>query len=108
MTIEVRLRRMGQEILTAAGVGAGERHSESAALVPMAIHLVTNCVSRTTIAVAARIAVLDHEIRNDTMEARIAVVARLGEREEIADGDRRFGAEELETKIAAHRVNRRA
>ena len=105
MAIEVRLRRVGQEILAAAGVGTRESHPEGSPLVPMAVHLISNRVTGTAVAVIARIAVLNDEIGNHPMEARVPVVAGSGEGEKIIDGDGCFSAEELEMEIAFYRVD---
>ena len=57
--VEVRLWRMGHEKLAAAGIRPRQRHAQRAAKVSVAIELVTNGVSRATVAIAARIASLN-------------------------------------------------
>src|SRR5687767_4772309 len=57
--IEMRLRRVGHEELTAAGMGAGKRHAERPSHVAMWVELVADGIPRSTISVAARIARLN-------------------------------------------------
>ena len=66
--VEVRLRRVGDEELRAAGVGPGEGHAHRAARVLLQIDLVADRVAGAAVHVVARIAALDHEVRHDAHE----------------------------------------
>src|SRR5881409_3943231 len=70
--VQVRLGGMGDEVLTPAGVRTRQRHPDRADVVTHGIDLVAEhepC-PRTAPAVPARVAVLDHEIRDDAMPPR--------------------------------------
>src|SRR4051812_31656356 len=49
VSVQMRLRRVGDEVLTAPGVRTGKRHADGAALITVAIHLVADGIARTTI-----------------------------------------------------------
>lgn len=98
---------MRDEILTAAGIGTRQRHAECAAIVSSRIHFVANRIARPAIPVIARIAILNDEIRNYSVEPRAAIISRASERKKIVDGDRRVRAKQLERDIAARRTDRR-
>src|SRR3982751_1576636 len=58
--VEMRLRRMGDEELAAAGVRTGQRHPERPPQIAPAVQLVANGVAGPAVAVAARVAALHH------------------------------------------------
>ena len=93
VTIEMWLRRVCDEILAATGVGSRERHSDGASVVPTSVQLIANRVPGTAIAVAAWVAVLRHEVRDDSVKRESVVVASTRELNEVVHGQRRVGAE---------------
>src|SRR5712672_594563 len=99
---------MSYEILAAARVGPRKRHPDRAALVTAWIHLIPYRVAWATIPIVARIAVLRNEIRNHAVKARVAIVSRSCEAEEIPDRDRSVGAKHLEVDRPSHGVDRRS
>src|SRR5687767_4472350 len=98
---------MSQEVLASTRVRSGECHSHRAPLVALAIHLVTDRIAGSTVAVVARIAILRDEVRHDAVKASVAVVSRASETEKIRDRDWSVGAVHLETERAALGVNGR-
>ena len=66
--VEVRLRRVRDEELAAAGVLPVERHADGAAQIRPLVDLVANRVARPALAVAARIAVLHDEVGHDAVD----------------------------------------
>src|SRR5690606_9969470 len=84
--IEMRLWRVCNEELTAARVGPGECHAQSASLVAKQVDLIADRVAGSAAAVATWISVLDDEIRHDTMPARTGIIAALDQRDEVVDG----------------------
>src|SRR3954469_19400224 len=79
MAVEVRLPGEGEEVLAAAGVGAGEGHADGTPLVAPAIELVADGVAGTAVAVAAGVAVLGDEGGDDAVDARAGEDAGAGE-----------------------------
>src|SRR4051812_32394491 len=75
VTVEVRLGRMRDEILTPARIRTGESHPDCSSLVTATIHLVAYRIPRTAIAIITRIAILCDEIRDHPMKASVAIVA---------------------------------
>ena len=70
LRVEVRLRRVRDEELAAAGVRPVERHADGSAQVGPLVELVANRVAGSAFAVAARIAGLDHEVGHHAMEGQ--------------------------------------
>ena len=89
-TVQVRLWRMRDEPLAAAGIRARKRHAECAAAVPVSIDLVTDGMPRSAVAVPSRVAGLNDEIRHDAVEALSVEVLAVGERDEGEHGERRI------------------
>src|SRR5262249_48943029 len=66
LRVQVRLRRVGDEELTAAGVWPRiERHADRPSQIRAVVQLIANREPRSALAVTARIAVLNHEVRYD-------------------------------------------
>src|ERR1700674_2415691 len=107
VSIEVGLRRVSYEILTAAGIGSGERHPDRSTLVAVAIHLVTYRVTRAAVSIIAWVAILSHEVWNHSVKACIPIVSRPREIEKVPSCDRSIGSEQLETNGSAHSVDGR-
>src|SRR5258708_4087025 len=83
LRIEVRLRRVRDEVLAAASVGPRiERHADRAPQVRAFVQLVADRVRRSTLPVAAPVAVLDHEVGDHTVEAEAVEAPLLRERHE--------------------------
>src|SRR5262245_44204073 len=88
---------MRDEPLTAARVGPRiERHADRPAQIRTLIELVTDRITRSTLAVAARIAILDDEVGDDAMEAQAVEVAAPREGDEVLDRQRRVDDRELD------------
>src|SRR5438093_956331 len=83
------IRDNGDAELAAAGVGPVERHADRAAQVLTLIQLVADRVTGTSLAVAARIAVLNDEVRYYAMDAEPVEEPLAGERDEVLDRQRR-------------------
>src|SRR5580765_1430944 len=77
--VQMRLRRMRNEVLAAAGVGPGQCHPDDPDIVAHRIDFIAQHESGATPAVATRIAVLHDEIRDHAMPARAVEVAALDE-----------------------------
>ena len=77
------------EELAAAGVGPVEGHADGAAQVGPLVQLVANREPRPAFPVAARIAVLHDEIRDDAMDGHAGEVARARELDHRAHRERR-------------------
>src|SRR5258708_31766292 len=76
LRVEMRLRRVRDEVLAAAGVRPRiERHADGAAQVGALVELVADRIARSAFAVAARIAVLNHEVGHDAVDAQAVEVA---------------------------------
>jgi hypothetical protein len=94
--VEMRLRRMRDEPLRAARVFARQRHSDRAALVRHHIYLAANLPARTAVAVAARVAVLHHEIRHDAVNRQTVEIIRFRQFDKIINRQRRvFGVKSI-------------
>ena len=81
--------------------GPVERHADGAAQVRPLVQLVANRVARPAFAVAARIAVLHHEVRHDAVDAEAVEVALARQRDEVLDRQRRVEHGELDLNRAA-------
>ena len=84
----MRLRRMGNEELRAAGVRPGEGHPHRGARVFLQIDLVADRVARPALRVVPRIASLDHEVRHHAHERRVVEEVSGGELREVPRGHR--------------------
>jgi hypothetical protein len=74
--------------------------------VGIAFELVGEAVAGTAAAGAGGVAALDHEVGDDAVEDGAVVELVAGEEDEVADGVRRFGGEELTNNCAARRFER--
>src|SRR5207302_9699165 len=79
--VQVRLRRKGDEELTAARLGPGERHTHGTHVVPHGIHLVPEHEARPSPPIAPRIAVLYDEVGHHPVPAGSVKVASLDQGE---------------------------
>src|SRR5262245_53334539 len=70
--IQMRLRRVSDEKLAAAGVLARKGHTDRASTIGPGIDLAANLIAGAALAVAARITPLNNEIRNDTVKSDVA------------------------------------
>src|SRR6266436_494388 len=84
--VKMRLRRMRDEPLRAAGIFSRERHANRAAFVRHLVYLATNLIAGAAIAITARIAILHNEVRDDTMHCDAVEIIALRELNEIVDG----------------------
>src|SRR5690348_5147543 len=75
VAVQVRLRTQGDEPLAAAGVRPGERHPDGPGAVSMAVDLVADDVAGAAPPVAARVAVLHHEVGDHPVPAIAVEVA---------------------------------
>src|SRR5262249_10518510 len=69
--VQMRLWRMRDEELAAAGVLAREGHSDRAASVRPGVDLTAELITGAALAVASRVAPLDDEIRHDAMKSQV-------------------------------------
>src|SRR5918997_3449081 len=88
--VEVRLRRVRDEPLRAARVLDRERHPDRAALVRDGVDLAAYLVAGAAVAVAARVAALDDEVRDDAVERDVVEVVAARELHEVVHGERRL------------------
>src|ERR1041384_6357570 len=86
--VEMRLRRMGDEELTAAGVGARQGHADGPRLIARLIHFIALHESRPAPPVAARVAVLNHDVGHDAVPARTVEEVPIDEPQERGEGQR--------------------
>src|SRR5581483_6939928 len=88
--IEVWLRRVRDEPLTAAGVRPGiERHADGAAQIRTLVQLVADRIAGTAFTVAAWIAVLNHEVGNDAVDAQAVEKSLARQTDEVLRRERR-------------------
>src|SRR5205807_2220680 len=73
--VKVRLRAVRDEPLRAASVFAGQGHPDRATLIRNFVNLAANLVARLTVAVAARVAALNHEVGHDAMKGDVIKIA---------------------------------
>ena len=93
---------MRDEVLAPAGIGPRiEGHADRAAQVRPFIQLVADGVPGSALTVTARVAILDHEVRDDPVEAEAVEKAFARERDEVLDGERRVDDGELDLNRAA-------
>src|SRR5687767_3764259 len=76
-SVEVRLRRMCYEPLRAARVFARKRHAYRCPVIEQLIDLTANLMSGSAIAVAARVAILNHKVRHYAVNSDVAVIISL-------------------------------
>src|ERR1700680_740698 len=107
MTVKMRLRRVSDEILAAAGIGSGERHPDRSALVAVAIHLVAYGVTGAAVSIIPWVAILCNEVWNHSMKACIPIVPGPREVEKVPYGNGSISAEQLETNWSAHSIDGR-
>ena len=81
--------------------GQIERHADRAAQIRPLVQLVADRVARPAFAVAARIAVLDDEVRDDAVDAEPVEEALARERDEVLDRQRRVEHGQLDLNRAA-------
>src|SRR5690348_1537026 len=97
----MRLRRVGDEELAAARVGAVERDANGAAEKRPFAELVPQRKARAAGAVAARIAALNDEIGHDAVKTEAVEEILLRERADRVDRERRVEHGELDLNRAA-------
>src|SRR5690606_29451377 len=102
LAIQMRGGQVRDEKLATVGVRPRVRHGENSRLVvaERPVDFIGELVSWTTPACAGRVAPLDHEVRDHTMERNAVVVAALGEIEEICGGDGHPGGEDGSFDVA--------
>src|SRR5688500_15100218 len=76
---------MGDEELTATGVGKVERHPDSSTQVWTLVELVADRVARPALAVTSRITALNHEVGDHAMERQAVEEMFLRQRHEVFD-----------------------
>ena len=99
--VEVRLRRVGDEPLAAAGVLPVERHPHGSAQVRQLVQLVANRVARAAFAVAARVAALNDEVGHHAMDRDAVEEALVRQVDEVRHRQRRVGDRQLDLDRAA-------
>src|SRR5215475_5192622 len=104
--VQMRLRRMRDEKLAAAGVLARESHPDRAANVRPGVDLAADLIAGAAFAVAARVAPLNDEIRNDAVKSEAVEEALARERDEAVHRDRRVLREEFDPDPATRGVDR--
>src|SRR5262245_65743233 len=102
----MRLRRVCDEKLAAAGVLAREGHPDRAAGVRPGVYLAAHLIAGAAFAVAARVASLNDEIRNDAVKSEVVEEALARERDEAVHRDRSVLREEFDPDSAFGSVNR--
>src|SRR5215813_9909134 len=104
--VQMRLRRVRDEKLAAAGVLARESHSDRAANVRPGVDLAADLITGAAFAVAARVASLNDEIRHDAVKSEAVEETLARERDEAVHRDRRVLREEFDPDPALGGVNR--
>src|SRR5215210_2600937 len=79
----MRLRRVCDKPLRSACVLARKSHSHCCPIVKNLVDLATDLVSRSAVAVASRVTILNHKVRHDPVNGDVAKIAALGELDEI-------------------------
>src|SRR5215475_9334511 len=85
--VQMRLRGVRDEKLAAAGVLARKSHPDRAANVRPGVYLASDLIAGAAFAVAARIASLNNEIRNDAVKSQVVEEALASERDEAVHCD---------------------
>src|SRR5262245_16382522 len=104
--VQMRLRRMRDEKLAAAGVLARKSHPDRAASVRPGVDLAADLIAGAAFAVAARVAPLNDEIRHDAVKIEAVEEALSRERDEAVHRDRRVLREEFDPDPATRGVDR--
>src|SRR5262245_42756345 len=104
--VQMRLRGVRDEKLAAAGVLARKSHPDRAANVRPGVYLASDLIAGAAFAVAARIASLNDEIRNDAVKSEAVEEALACERNEAVHRDRSVLREEFDPDTAPGGVNR--
>src|SRR5262249_39610179 len=104
--IQMRLRRVRDEKLAAAGVLAREGHPDRAASVRPGIDLAADLIAGAALAVAAPVPSLDDEIRHDAVKSQAVEEPPARERDEAVHRDRRVLREEFDLDPAPGGVDR--
>src|SRR5215471_12172626 len=104
--VQMWLRRMRDEKLAAAGVLARKSHPDRAASVRPGVYFAADLIAGAAFAVAARVASLNDEIRNDAVKSEAVEEALTRERNEAVHRDRSVLREEFDPDPALGGVNR--
>src|SRR6266576_4514483 len=104
--VQVRLRRMGDEVLAASRIGSRESHADGSDGVADRVDFVPNREARSAPTIAAWIAVLDHEIRNDAVPACAVEITPRDQIEENRDRQGCLGRQQLDVQRSAVRLQR--
>src|SRR5262245_204487 len=104
--VQMRLRRVRDEKLAAAGVLARKSHPDRAANVRPGVDLAADLIAGAAFAVAARVTSLNDEIRHDAVKSEAVEEALARERDEAVHRDRRVFREEFDPDPAFSGVNR--
>src|SRR5262245_2872371 len=102
----MRLRRVRDEKLAAAGVLAREGHPDRAASVRPGVNLAADLIAGAAFAIAARVPSLNDEIRHDAVKSEVVEEALARERDEAVHCDWRVLWKEFDPDPAFGCVNR--
>src|SRR5262245_43798209 len=97
---QMRLRRVRDEKLAAAGILARKSHPDSAAGVRPGVDLTADLIAGAPLAVAARVASLNDEIRHDAVKSNAVEETSARESDEAVHRDRRVLREEFDLDLA--------
>src|SRR5215470_15432352 len=103
--VQMWLRRMRDEKLAAAGVLARKSHPDRAANVRPGVYLAADLIAGAAFAVAARVASLNDEIRNDAVKSEAVEEVPERERDETVHRDRGVLGEEFDPDLAFGGLN---
>src|SRR5678816_3169583 len=103
VTVEVRLGRVREKILTPPRIRPRQGHAYSTSIVPAAIELIANGVPGSAAAITARIAVLCDKVRHDAMKHQAVIVPAFRERDEVRHGHGRICGGEVDLDGAPNR-----
>ena len=103
LAVEVGLGTVGDEELAAVGSGTGICHREDARSIVSAVRhaLVTKAIAGAPRAGAFGTSPLDHEIRNDAVEAQVVVKTLFRERDDVRHRVGRIVLEQFDGDVAA-------
>src|SRR5215510_4094901 len=104
--VQMWLRRVRDEKLAPAGVLARKSHPDRAANIRPGVYLASDLIAGAAFAVAARVASLNDEIRNDAVKSEAVEEALARERNEAVHRDRSVLREEFDPDPALGGVNR--
>src|ERR1700730_6294339 len=88
--IEMGLRRMRRKPLRPTCIFTRKSHSDRAAFVRYFVYLATNLITRSAVAIAARITVLDYEVGNNPMNCYSRKVAAFSQLDKVVHIQRRI------------------